>query len=416
MSTGVTKSKKIEFPYANAALLKLGVTEGGFLPSTAEESWKYTNLARLAKIPFENGNTTNYHSNLDPSSSDKFNNFSHQLFFINGKFMSHDNFFPPLPMGIKVDLLDKKSNNNEYKNNSLLFMNQNLCNDRVKITIGAKIKINEPISLIFYNYTKDKPLAIYPNIEIVLEEDSNITIIEQHLSETVSTYWENSFIDIDLHKNAELKHYKLNNGCPDTLSTSYSNVLQDLNSKYICFNLAYGSTLYRNETHVSLNGENSECNLYEAHLLNHKQHADTTSIISHNVPNCISKKLYRGVLNDNSRAVAQAKVKVSELAQLTDAQQLFRGILLSPNAEINTKPELEIFADDVKCSHGAAVGSLDEEQIFYLRSRGLNESASKILLIEAFMNEHFALIENPMIRELMLGVFDNWITIHRKHN
>ena len=180
--------------------------------------------------------------------------------------------------------------------------------------------------------------------------------------------------------------------------------------------MAYGSTLYRNETHVSLNGENSECNLYEAHLLNHKQHADTTCIISHNVPNCISKKLYRGVLNDNSRAVAQAKVKVSKLAQLTDAQQLFRGILLSPNAEINTKPELEIFADDVKCSHGAAVGSLDEEQIFYLRSRGLNESASKILLIEAFMNEHFAMIENPRIRELMLGVFDNWITIHRKHN
>tara|TARA_Y100000994_G_C15667097_1_gene432043 strand:+ start:208 stop:1461 length:1254 start_codon:yes stop_codon:yes gene_type:complete len=417
MATGIKHNDRIDFPYANSALLKAGFEKGGFLPSTANESWKYTNLISLSKIPFDTNDTNNLNLDINHLSTlDQHAASSYQIFFVNGKVVNIDEVSKMMPKDVSVSINDSNSNKID-SDNSLLNMNFKLNGDRLKINIGSKIHLTKPISLIFYTLNEgNKPIASHPGLEIILEEEASATIIEQHLFKSSQQHWTNTLVDVDIRKGAILKHYKLELGTPTTWCTSYIKVLLNETSKYYSFSLLRGSKLSRNEVHSLMEGNNGECYLHGAHLLDGDQHADTTSIISHNAPNCKSKKLYRGVLDEKSRGVAQAQVKVAQNAQKTDAEQLLRTILLSPSAEIKAKPELEIFADDVKCSHGATSGSLDSESLFYLRSRGLSEVGAKKLLILAFMNEHFQLIDNESIQNLMSNVVSKWLSSGKRRN
>lgn len=224
-----------------------------------------------------------------------------------------------------------------------------------------------------------------PRLKIVLEEGAELTLLERHEGE--GAYWKNMSTEIIIGKNAKLHHIRLQEDGFEGVNTNLVSVSVEKDSVYDSFTLNTGGKLTRHEIHAQINGENAELSLNGINLLGGNQHGDTTILIEHAAPHCQSNQFYRSILDDKARAVFQGKVHVHQAAQKTDGYQLSNAILLSPDAEMDTKPELEIYADDVRCSHGATTGQLDEEPVFYLRSRGLTEKQARELLIQAFVDE-----------------------------
>lgn len=231
-----------------------------------------------------------------------------------------------------------------------------------------------------------------PQLSITLEEGAQVTIVERH--EGSGEYWKNMATQITLGKNATLTHVRIVEDTAEALNTNMVTMTADRDATYNGFALNLGGKLTRHEIHAHLNGENGELSFNGLNLLKDKQHGDTTILIEHEAPHCRSNQFYRTLLDDASKCVFQGKVHVHQIAQKTDGYQLSNALLLSDKAEMDTKPELEIYADDVKCSHGATTGQLDEEPLFYLRSRGLSEGQARTLILEAFLAEVIEKIDN----------------------
>ncbi|NCT40619.1 MAG: Fe-S cluster assembly protein SufD [Alphaproteobacteria bacterium] len=245
------------------------------------------------------------------------------------------------------------------------------------------------------------------HIIITLEEGAQATIIERH--EGQGAYWKNHTTKIEIGKNAHLKHIRLQNDTHDAVNTNIVHMTIDQNATYDSFNLNMGGKLSRHEIHAEIAGKGAEASFNGANLLQGSQHGDTTIVIEHQAPNCQSNQFYRTLLDDKARGVFQGKVHVHQEAQKTDGYQLSNALLLSPDAEMDTKPELEIYADDVKCSHGATTGQLDEEPLFYLRQRGLSEAQARLLLIQAFIYEAVDKVSNESLREEILSITTTWL-------
>lgn len=224
-----------------------------------------------------------------------------------------------------------------------------------------------------------------PRLKIIVEDNAELTVIERHTGD--GAYWKNMGTEITVGSNARLHHIRFQEDSADAVQTNLVHINMERDSYLNSFSINLGGKLTRHEIHSVLNGENIDCSLNGISLLKNNQHGDTTILMEHTAPNCLSNQFYRTILNDFARGVFQGKVHVHQAAQKTDGYQLSNTLLLSPKAEMDTKPELEIYADDVKCSHGATTGQLDEEPLFYLRSRGLTESTARMLLIQAFVDE-----------------------------
>ena len=221
-------------------------------------------------------------------------------------------------------------------------------------------------------------------------------------SKEKSFYWNNVHKYIDLKKNSKLNHYNIQLESKNALHSSINNVNCNSASTYDSFIFSTGANLSRIEAISSINAEDINFNIKGLYLANKNQHHDITTLMQHKKPNSKSNQHIQGILEENSSGVFQGKVIVSQDAQKTDAFQFNQNLLLSENADVNSKPELEIYADDVKCSHGSTTGDLDEEMLFYLRSRGLNKQQAKKILIEGFINELFDEIKNEEIKENLL--------------
>ena len=222
-------------------------------------------------------------------------------------------------------------------------------------------------------------------LNIIVEENAHLELNETYTGQ--GTYFNNVTTNIKLHKNATFKHSRKQFESIDALHINNNYIQQDKSSSYSNLLINMGAKMSRATTQNMLIGERAECMLYGLNLLEGKQHADVTICVEHHVPNCRSEQFYRSALKDWSVGVFQSKTHVHEQAQKTDARQMSNALLLSPTATMNTKPELEIYADDVECAHGATTGQLNDEQLFYLRSRGIPEEVAKDLLIEAFIKE-----------------------------
>lgn len=246
-----------------------------------------------------------------------------------------------------------------------------------------------------------------PSLKIVLEEGAQLTIVERHNGE--GAYWKNMVTEIELGPNANLQHIRLQNDDKNAVNTDLVRLKVDKDAVYNGFSLNMGGKLSRHEIHADINGENSEISFNGLNMLNGEQHGDTTILIEHKAPNCRSNQFYRTLLDDKSRGVFQGKVHVHQEAQKTDGYQLSNTLLLSTDAEMDTKPELEIYADDVKCSHGATTGQLDEEPLFYLRQRGLNEAQARLLLVQAFVDEVAEKVEDESFRNEILEATHTWL-------
>jgi Fe-S cluster assembly protein SufD len=224
-----------------------------------------------------------------------------------------------------------------------------------------------------------------PQLKLVLEDGAQMTLIERHGGQ--GAYWKNMTTAIELGHNARLTHIRIQEDSAEAINTNMVKLTAARDAHYNGFTLNLGGKMTRHDIHATVQGENGALHFNGLNLLGGMQHGDTTILIEHQAPHCSSNQFYRSILNDSARCVFQGKVHVHKAAQKTNAYQLSNALLLSPKAEMDTKPELEIYADDVKCSHGATTGQLDEEPLFYLRARGLTEAQARMLLLEAFVDE-----------------------------
>ena len=323
------------------------------LPTPANEEWKYTNVASL------------------PISDFKF-----QISDLKSG-------------GEAVELLKQF----DFARNGFTALNLAFANV-VLVTIPKETSVAEPIE---FNFKAAEGTANFPHVIVVAESGSRATIIESYESEAASLT--NTAIQVFVHDNASLTHYRVQKESAESFHVGTSEITLGRGSFYDSTNINLGAKLSRHDVSLKFTAEGGEAYVDGLYMLSGAQHADTHSSIDHAVPNCTSHQTYKGVLNDRSRGVFNGKVFVRENASGTDAQQSNKNLLLSNDARVDTKPQLEIFNDDVKCSHGATVGQLEDEELFYLLSRGLNDSLARNLLTYGFAEEIVNKIEVESIKK-----------------
>ena len=246
----------------------------------------------------------------------------------------------------------------------------------------------------------------HPRHSVRVEAGGSLTLVEFAAGD--GAYLQNSAMEIGVEAGAALRHIRIQNDALSAFAVSTIYASAGADALYDCFTLTLGARLSRTEMHVRLDGANGCANLNGAQLLAGSQHADFTSVIDHQGYGCTSRQAVKNVLGGRSRGVFQGKIHVARTAQKTDGYQMSQALLLSPEAEIDTKPELEIYADDVKCSHGATVGELDAEQIFYLRSRGIAEAEARAILIRAFLAEAVETVSAEPVRDILTAAIETW--------
>ena len=380
------------------------------IPNKKIETWKYTDLQKFFEKnnfePLINPDETK----TEPVSIDSnvLNNifFDPEINFIifeNGylkkiNIESNDLEIKSLDSNLEDKIFNKK---NFTRNDSLLDINSFFLNDNLVIKVKKNTKLKKPISIFYYNCEEEKYL-INNRVNIILEENAEAEINEIFFSNNKSIYWNNVHNYICLKKNSKLEHYKIQLEANSALHSSSTSIDCDNSSIYNNFIFSVGGNMSRIEVISSINAADIDFNIKGLYLAKTNQHHDITTLMQHKHPESKSNQHIKGILQKDSSGVFQGKVVVSQDAQKTDAFQFNQNLLLSENAEVNVKPELEIYADDVKCSHGATTGELDEQMLFYLRTRGLNKEEAKKILIEGFINELFDDVENKELKKKLL--------------
>lgn len=282
----------------------------------------------------------------------------------------------------------------------LTALNTMLFEDGLVITVPAGVA-GGVLDILSLATESERPAAFHPRHLIRLEKGASLTLIETATGPAEARYLHNPVFEIEVGEGATLVHARLQQEGRRAfqLATVYASVAGG--GTYDNFTLNAGGRLVRNEIHTTLTGPKAACHMNGAQLLGQGQHADTTTFLEHAAPDCASRQTYKTVLAGKSRGVFQGKILVRQAAQRTDGYQMNQALLLSPDAEMDSKPQLEIYADDVKCSHGATVGELDAEQLFYLRTRGIPEVRARSMLVEAFLTEAVEGITDPIARRVL---------------
>jgi Fe-S cluster assembly protein SufD len=285
-------------------------------------------------------------------------------------------------------------------------LNTMLMQEGAWIQVAANTTIHKPIEVLVVNTGATDKLATHLRHVIDMASDSKASVIEHYVSLNDNVGFTNVVSEVQLAQQASLTHYKLQHESMQHFHIATLAAKQAQSSQWITHNISLGAQLARNDIHSQLLGEQSHVTMDGVYLVKGKQHIDNHTRIDHAVPNTTSEEMYKGVLDENSHAVFNGKVIVHKDAQKTDANQSNRNLLLSRNCEIDSKPEMEIYADDVKCGHGSTVGQLDEQHIFFLRARGLNEVEARSLLTYAFAVDVLQRISDETIRQALSNVVE----------
>jgi Fe-S cluster assembly protein SufD len=274
------------------------------------------------------------------------------------------------------------------ENNTFLALNTALFEDGLFLRIPAELALAAPIQLLFLSESnRAERIASFPRVIIEAGTHSSATIVETYASHDAEGYLTNAVIDFVLGDGARVTHYKVQRESTDAFHVATTRADLGRASQYFATSINLGAALSRHDIEVQMDHQDSECAVDGLYMIDGHQHSDTHSVIDHRQPHCTSHQLYKGILDGKSRAVFNGKVFVRHGAQQTDAQQTNKNLLLSNQAQVDTKPQLEIYADDVKCTHGAAVGQLDDDEMFYLASRGINPALAKNMLTYGFAEE-----------------------------
>ena len=374
-------------------------------PNRKEEDWKFSDLSQIIKNNIgELSFYTDYTSTNKVDTSVFVDGLEHnKIVFINGRIEKIDFDYEKKN---QIEIIDQSETIDRLNNNSLSDLNNAFTNKFFKVVIKKGYQLAKP--LIIYHTTNSniwsKNINLRLNFE--LDKDSSLRLIDL-FNDTSEKNFLNIFYNFDLKENAILKNYKLDRFESKNIKYSYNNIEQAKNSNSETFILSSGSNFFKNEINTNLKGEYSSAFVNGIFSLNNDKHHEIRTIINHLTENTKSFQLIKSVLEDGSKAAYQGKIFVNSEAQKTDGYQLSKAILLDETTEFNAKPELEIYADDVKCSHGSASGSLNENSIFYLMTRGLNYKEAKELLINGFLLDVIEKITDREIKNLikhMIGV------------
>jgi Fe-S cluster assembly protein SufD len=342
------------------------------------------------------------------------------LVFVNGRYsenLSSPGELDGVKLGSLAEVLQMKpeivqphlgqyANLEEHAFNSL---NTALMRDGAFVHVMKGKTAEKPIHLLFVSTAHAEPATSHPRNLIVAESQSQATIVESYVSVGPDVYLTNPVTEIILGDGAVLDHYKLQDESRRAFHVATMQYRQDRNSSLRSHSITLGGVLVRNNLTAVLDGEGAECTLNGLYLVMGEQHIDNHTRLEHAKPHCSSRELYKGILDDKSRGVFHGRILVHKGAQKTDSKQTNNNLLLSDEALINTKPQLEIYADDVKCTHGATIGQLDQDAIFYLRSRGIGEKAARSLLIYAFASEIVGRVKVEALRAKLDQFLLGWL-------
>ena len=303
----------------------------------------------------------------------------------------------------RADLL-----NVNVTDNAMISLNAAMMTDGVLITVADATVASKPIQIV--HVATRESAAAYTRSFLKLGNRARVTLVEDFVgAEAAKTYQANDAIIVWIGEGAELEHVRLMVDASDAINVSTAVFTIGAHARLNTFNMTSGGHVSRYQGYVTFAGEGANVATNGVNLLNGRQHADTTLFLDHAVPNCESREVFRAVVDDRGHSVFQGRIIVRPDAQKTDAKMMTRALLLSDEAEADNKPELEIFADDVTCGHGATTGALDESLLFYLRARGLSEKEAQALLIQAFVGEAIESIASDALRELAISAAQRWL-------
>ena len=375
-------------------------------PNRKNEDWKFSDLNQIIKKNIgELSFYSDYTSTNKIDTSIFVDGLEHnKIVFINGRIEKIDFNYERKE---QIEIIDQSETINKFNaKNSLSDLNNAFTNKSFKILVKNGYKLIKP--LIIYHTTTSKIWSKNINLKLDFELDKNSSLrVIDYFNDTSKKNFINIFYNFDLKENSILKNYKLDKFQNDNIKYFFTNIEQEKNSISETFILSSGSNFLKNEINCDLNGEYASAFVNGIFSLNNNNHHEIRTTINHLTENTKSYQLIKSVLEKNSNAVYQGKIFVNSDAQKTDGYQLSKAILLDKESEFNAKPELEIYADDVKCSHGSASGSLNEDSIFYLMSRGLNYQQSRELLINGFLLDVVEKITDSEIKNLiknMIGI------------
>jgi Fe-S cluster assembly protein SufD len=363
-------------------------------PTLRQEEWRFTNVGPIARTPFS------LDVAVDGVTEGSIQAFSYegtvQLTLVNGRFVPRLSDLESLPEGVVVcslgEALEKHPEKVEphlgrlasFENHPFVALNTAFYGDGVFIWVPRNQVVEEPINLVLVGNPSGDPIAFFPRNLIVSGQSSQVTVVEQYVTVGDGAYLTAPVTEIVAEDNAVVDHYKLQRESTAAFHMATFQLQLGRDSNVSSHSISWGGGLVRNDVNAVLDGEGGEATLNGLYMVEGTQLVDNHMRVDHVAPHCDSHELYKGILEGKSRAVFNGRIFVHPGAQKTDAKQTNRNLLMSPDALCNSNPQLEIFADDVKCTHGSTVGQLDETAIFYLRSRGIGEEAARSLLTYAF--------------------------------
>lgn len=381
------------------------------VPTTRDEEWRFTDLSDLVQTQF----TAATLSTVSPADIEALTvaEAAHsRLVFVNGIYAPELSAIADLPTGLFVGNLAEASANEALQarlqnalakqagaEEAFTALNTASLSDIAIVHIGKNQQVEPPIHLLFIATASDTPQINQPRCLVVTEMGSSVTLIEDYVALGEGGYLTNAVTEIWVEANAEVRHTRIQRDSNSAFHIGKTAVSQARDSRYTCNAVSLGAKLSRHNLDVFLNAEQTETHLNGLTFIGGQQLADTHSAIAYMHPHGTSRQLHKCIVDDRAHAVFNGKVFVPKLAQLTDAGQLNQNLLLSPKARVDTKPQLEITADNVKCTHGATVGQLEQDEVFYLQSRGLDAASARQLLVYAFAIEVIDQIPVASVRD-----------------
>lgn len=383
-------------------------------PKKGNEDWKYTSLQKFSAKDFQ---TSKEQKGIFKLSAEISKLTPHRAVFINGHFSKELSKLDKLPKGLKVTAIDSLKdqcpddfcNSSSYLDRSFVALNTALFQEGISIEVERNAEVSEALNIVFVSSSEstDQAVATFPRVSVSCAENSKMNLIETYLSEDSETYLTNAVVEFDLKQGSSLEHTKL--GFENFKTNHFYNANYYLadNSTLISRMVSFGGGLVRNELNPKLSGQGIECNLNGLTILGGEQHVDNHILVNHLKPHCQSNQTFKGVYGDSSKGVFSGTIVVDQQAQKTNAFQANNSLLLSESATIDSRPQLKIWADDVKCTHGATVGQLDEIALFYLKSRGISAGEARKILIHAFCSDVLSDITSPLLKDYLQETLHN---------
>jgi Fe-S cluster assembly protein SufD len=382
------------------------------LPRPRDEEWKYTSIAPIQATHFDLAADPAVDEVVEASIGPFLMGgpSSGRLVFVNGRYSAGLSDVRPWPAGVRIGslgeaLLTEGALLRQYlgdqrgeAGDGFTALNTAFWLDGALVHVPAGVRVEEPLHLLFVATAPGAASVAHPRSLIVLERGSQAIVVESYVAVSGGTYLTNAVTDVVVGEGAVLDHYRVQRESQHAFHVGRTQVRQERDSQLSSCSIAFGGRLVRNDVHAVLGGEGAHCALNGLYVVGGRQHTDTHTVVDHAKPQGTSRQLYKGVLDGNARGVFNGRIIVRPGAQRTDAHQTNKNLLLSDGVEVDSKPQLEIFADDVKCSHGAADGQLAADAIFYLKSRGLAEATARTLLTYGFASDVLGRIRADAIR------------------